>query len=174
MNRKLCFVLALLASVPIRAQEQATHDRGHEAGGDRRGDEGMGFSHDKVAHRFGLTRTGGFITAEVKDAADSASATDVRKHFGHIAAAFKRGDFDLPMFIHGGVPPGVPLMKKLKGEIDYEVHHTSLGGRIAITTAKPKPIYAMHPFLYLQTCANRTSEPTEVVPLLPVDPILLA
>ena len=164
MNRKLCFVLALLASVPIRAQEQATHDRGHEAGVDRRGDEGMGFSHDKVAHHFGLTRTGGFITAEVKDAADSASATDVRKHFGHIAAAFKRGDFDLPMFIHGGVPPGVPLMKKLKGEIDYEVQQTSLGGRIAITTANPKAVHAIHRFLEFQIRDHRTGDSTEVQP----------
>ena len=164
MNRRLGFALVLLASVPIRAQEHATHDRGHEAGVDRRGDEGMGFSHDKVAHHFGLTRTGGFITAEVKDAADAASATDVRKHFGHIAAAFKRGDFDLPMFIHGGVPPGVPLMKKLKGEIDYEVQQTSLGGRIAITTANPKAVHAIHRFLEFQIRDHRTGDSTEVQP----------
>ena len=164
MNRRLGFAVALLASVPIRAQDHATHDRGHEAGVDRRGDEGMGFSHDKVAHHFGLTKTGGFISAEVKDAADAASTADVRKHFGHIAAAFKQGDFDLPMFIHGGVPPGVQLMKKLKGEIDYGMQQTPLGGRIAITTANPKALHAIHRFLDFQIRDHRTGDSTELQP----------
>ena len=164
MNPRLGFALALLASVPTSAQEHSTHEPGHGATVDRRGDEGMGFSHRKVAHHFGLTKTGGFITAEVKDPADAASAADVRKHFGHIAAAFKQGDFDLPMFIHGGVPPGVPLMKKLKAEIDYELQQTPLGGRIAITTVNPKALGAIHRFLEFQIRDHRTGDSTEVQP----------
>src|SRR5580698_5275640 len=30
----------------------------------------------------------------------------------HIAEAFQSGDFDIPMFVHDTVPPGVPEMKK--------------------------------------------------------------
>ena len=70
----------------------------------------------------------------------AASASDVREHFNHIAVAFKRGDFNLPMFIHGRAPPGVPVMKTLKSEINYDLQDTALGGRIAITTTNPKAI----------------------------------
>ena len=158
MNPRLAFVLAVLVSLPL----QARHD--HEAGVDSRGDKGMGFSHDKVAHHFGLTRTGGFIAAEVKDPADAASAGEVRKHFSHIAIAFKQGNFDLPMFIHAREPPGVPLMKKLKSEIDYELQETPLGGRIAITTANPKAIDAIHRFLAFQIRDHRTGDSTALQP----------
>jgi len=117
-----------------------------------------------VAHHFGLTRTGGFITAEVKDGADAASAGAVRQHFNHIAVAFKQGDFDLPMFIHGREPPGVRVMKKLKSEIDYQLQATPLGGRIAITTANRKAIAAIHRFLEFQIRDHRTGDSLAVQP----------
>jgi hypothetical protein len=164
MNPRLALILPIVVSASLHAQEHSNHDHRHEAGVDSRGDQGMGFSHDKVAHHFGLTRAGGFITAEVKDPADAASAEDIRKHFNHIAVAFKHGDFDLPMFIHGRVPPGVPLMKKLKNEINYELQGTPLGGRIAITTTNPKAIDAIHRFLEFQIQDHRTGDSTVVQP----------
>jgi hypothetical protein len=164
MKPGLALIFTVLGSVPLHAQEPSHHDHTHEAAVDTRGDTGMGFSHDKVAHHFGLTRTGGFITAEVKDAADAASAGAVREHFGHIAVAFKHGDFDLPMFIHGREPPGVADMKKLKSEIDYQLQETPLGGRIAITTANPKAIAAIHRFLEFQIRDHRTGDSPAVQP----------
>jgi len=67
MNGRVAAALTIFVTVPLQAQDHSHHDHAHEAGVDSRGDEGMGFSHDKVAHHFGLTRSGGFITAEVKD-----------------------------------------------------------------------------------------------------------
>jgi hypothetical protein len=163
MKRRLALVLAIFAS-PLAAQDSPRQEHAHADGVDSRGDQGMGFSHDKVAHHFGLTRSGGFITAEVKDQADAGSAAQVRMHFSHIAVAFKRGDFDLPMFIHGREPPGVPLMKKLKDQIKYEMQETPLGGRIAITTANPKAVEAIHRFLEFQIRDHRTGDSTEVKP----------
>ena len=111
-----------------------------------------------------MTASGGLITAEVKDPADAGSAGDVRKHFSHIAVAFKQSDFDLPMFIHGRGPPGVPAMKKLKSEINFDLQETPLGGRIAITTANPKAIDAIHRFLKFQIRDHRTGDSTLVQP----------
>ncbi|TMB28429.1 MAG: hypothetical protein E6J61_18025 [Deltaproteobacteria bacterium] len=164
MNGRVAAALTIFVTVPLQAQDHSHHDHAHEAGVDSRGDEGMGFSHDKVAHHFGLTRSGGFITAEVKDPADAASASDVREHFNHIAVAFKRGDFNLPMFIHGRAPPGVPVMKTLKSEINYDLQDTALGGRIAITTTNPKAIDAIHRFLRFQIQDHRTGDSTEIQP----------
>jgi len=63
-----------------------------------RGEKGMGFSQTATTHHFLLNANGG-----------------VRMHLGHIAKAFQSGDFDIPMFVHDTVPPGVPKMKRLLG-----------------------------------------------------------
>ena len=119
----------------------------HFAGVTERGDEGMGFSHQKAVHHFGLTRNGGFILAEASDAADVATTEAIRQHFQHIAKAFSSGDFELPMFIHAKSPPGVSSMKKLKALIQYRFEETDLGGRVVIATASLKALRAVHQFL---------------------------
>jgi hypothetical protein len=130
----------MMTARPVFAQDPDQHAHGV----DTRGDKGMGFSHDMVAHHFGLTKTGGFIA--------------------HIADAFKAGDFSLPLFIHDRVPPGVPEMKKLKAEIEYDFHETPQGGRIDITTANPKALRAVHQFLAFQTKDHRTGDSSAVAP----------
>jgi hypothetical protein len=154
-------IVLMAAAGPVFAQSTEEHAHGVDA----RGDKGMGFSHDMVAHHFGLTKTGGFITAEVKDPANVEKAKPmITGHFAHIADAFKDGDFSLPMFIHDRVPPGVPEMKRLKSEINYDFHETPQGGRIDITTANPKALRAVHQFLAFQIKDHRTGDSTAISP----------
>jgi hypothetical protein len=160
MLRKVILIAFLVVAAPILAQS-AEHARGV----DTRGDKGMGFPHDKVTHHFGLTKTGGFIAAQVKDPADlDAAKPMITGHFAHIADAFKDGDFSLPMFIHDREPPGVPQMKKLKAEINYDFHETPQGGRIDITTSNPKALQAIHQFLAFQIKDHRTGDSVAVKP----------
>lgn len=134
------------------------------SGVDHRGDHAMGFSHEKTTHHFGLTRTGGFISADAKDASDSASRDSIRAHFRHIAAAFKKGKFDLPMFIHGRVPPGVPTLKRRASRIDYSVEDTPNGGRVVIRTSDARALAALHRFLKFQIEDHGTGDSTDVQP----------
>ena len=140
------------------AQTGAAPEETHGAAVDRRGDTGMGFSHEKTIHSFGLTRTGGFISAEAKDASDVASHDAIREHFEHIAQAFSSGDFALPMFIHARRPPGVATMKKLRKAIEYRVENTDRGGRMVIQTSNPKALKAVHRFLRFQIEDHRTGD----------------
>ncbi|HXN40703.1 MAG TPA: hypothetical protein VN918_02860, partial [Myxococcaceae bacterium] len=52
---------------PRQMAEQTKPDSGkavdHFTGVNERGDVGMGFSHQKTVHHFGLTKNGGFISA---------------------------------------------------------------------------------------------------------------
>jgi len=136
-------------SVEVTAGK-SERENAHLAGVTERGDQAMGFSHQKAVHHFGLTRNGGFILAEASDAADTATTQSIRQHFQHIAKAFSSGDFELPMFIHAKSPPGVSSMKKLKALIQYRFEETDLGGRVVIATASPKALRAVHQFLRFQ------------------------
>jgi hypothetical protein len=99
----------------------------HAADLDRRGDQGMGFSHRLTDHHFLLFANGGAIEVEADRSEDNMSKTGIRKHMEMIAGMFGQGDFSLPMFIHDTVPPGVEVMKRLKAQIRYAAENTPTG-----------------------------------------------
>lgn len=78
-----------------------------------RGEHAMGFSQTTTTHHFLLKPDGGVIQVEVKDPKDTNNRDNIRMHLGHIAKMFANDDFDIPMFVHDTVPPGVPEMKQL-------------------------------------------------------------
>jgi hypothetical protein len=140
------------------AQSQSTDREAHFAGVDQRGDKAMGFSHQRTAHHFGLTRNGGFISAEATDAGDTATRDAIRVHFRHIRQSFSSGDFKLPMLIHSKSPPGVDAMKKLKASIRYTFQESQLGGRVVIATENTAARDAIHRFLRFQIEDHRTGD----------------
>lgn len=134
----------------------------HAEAVDQRGDQGMGFSHDRTAHHFTLTGAGGVISAEALDPADTATRDSIRGHFAHIAHAFASGDFELPMFIHDVIPPGAETMKRLRKVITYRAEPTERGARVLVRTANPEALAAVHDFLRFQITDHRTGDPLEV------------
>jgi hypothetical protein len=64
-----------------------------------------------------------------------------------IAGMFSQGDFQLPMLIHGTVPPGVDTMRRLKNEITYVAEITQKGARVRIRTENSDALQAIHEFL---------------------------
>ena len=91
----------------------------HHADVNKRGDQAMGFSHEKTTHHFRLKPDGGVIEVSAKDPKDSASRDQIRHHLTRIVELFGKGDFSLPMFTHGEAPPGTAEMTRLKAEIGY-------------------------------------------------------
>jgi hypothetical protein len=104
------------------------------------------------------------IIANTSDPKDGKSRTAIVNHFRHIASAFKKGDFDMPMFIHDRVPPGVPRMKKHAAEIDYHAEETETGARVVVTTKNEDALAAIHEFLKFQIEDHRTGDSTSVQP----------
>jgi hypothetical protein len=134
---------------------RATHTQMNE-----RGEKGMGFSQTATTHHFLLNAKGGVIQVEVKDSADTTSRNQIRMHLGHIAKAFQSGDFDIPMFVHDTVPPGVPEMKRLQKEIQYSFEETANGGRVVISSMNKEAVEAVHRFLRFQIEEHQTGAPT--------------
>lgn len=165
-------VIGIATTIRLHAQQQSKpqkpvpdcpmmKDRAM-AGMNERGDQGMGFSREKTTHHFYLTKTGGIIQVEADDPKDTVSRDQIRQHLGHIAMMFAEGNFDIPMFIHDQVPPGVPVMKRLKAEIKYQFEETEKGARVIISTSNQAALSAIYEFLSFQIKEHRTGDPLEV------------
>jgi len=128
---------------------------------DERGDKGMGFSQAKTTHHFLLTPDGGVISVEAKDGADTESRDQIRMHLGHIAKAFAAGDFNIPMFVHDQVPPGVPVMQAKKDKITYSFEESERGGKVVIRSGDAEAVSAIHDFLAFQIREHKTGDAME-------------
>jgi len=140
---------------------QQTSDQ-HHAGVVQRGDQVMGFAHEKTTHHFRLYKDGGSIEALANDPGDASSRDEIRDHLQHIAGMFKNGDFNAPMLIHARTPPGVPTMKKLRSQIQYRVEETPNGARVRVSSENPKAVAAIHDFLRFQIQDHQTGDSTEI------------
>jgi hypothetical protein len=107
---------------PMRDQHQKSAD--HVADVDDRGDHAMGFSHESTVHHFTLLPDGGIIEVDIKADQDDTTREQIRMHLTHIAAMFSGNNFDVPMFIHDRIPPGVPVMKEKHASINYTFQPT--------------------------------------------------
>ena len=121
MNIKVIHLLFFLTSGlfcgSALAQQASLRQEDHFAGVEARGDQGMGFSHERTTHHFHLFSDGGSIEIASNDAADAESQKAIRDHLSMIAERFSQGDFAIPMFIHATIPPGIETMKRLNKRI---------------------------------------------------------
>ncbi len=156
----LLTIALLVTHVMLYAQQTpGAHD--HEAMM-HRGEKGMGFSQTKTTHHFLLKSDGGVIAVSANDAKDPETRDYIRAHLTHIAHAFSAGDFDIPMFVHDQDPPGVPVMKRLSNEIQYQARETERGGEVTITTKSGEAVQAIHDFLTFQIREHKTGDPVSL------------
>ncbi|MBV9072739.1 MAG: hypothetical protein JOZ10_03825 [Acidobacteria bacterium] len=145
-------LILLLALHPVFAQDA------HHEGVVKRGDNVMGFSHEKTTHHFELLKDGGLIRADADNPNDVESRDQIRMHMQHIASMFSSGNFNAPMLIHEKTPPGVPTMKRLRKMIQYRIEPTPTGAEVRISTANPQALEAVHQFLRFQIEDHQTGD----------------
>jgi DNA-binding transcriptional MerR regulator len=168
----LLLIVALLmtATAPLRSQQldttpapqshsqTASQESCQHSMDTGRADGGMGFSQAKTRHHFILAKDGGEISVETKDAKDTASRDQIRMHLSHIARMFADGNFDIPMFVHNQVPPGIAVMQSRKDQIQYRFEETRQGGRVVMTSSDPEAVSALHEFLSFQIREHKTGD----------------
>jgi hypothetical protein len=176
--RRIIFAVAICLVVPLtqaaaqhpsnqqkeKAQSSEATCPMHDAHSkmNERGEKGMVFSQTATTHHFFLKPDGGAIQVEANDSADAGNRDNIRMHLAHITKAFANGDFDIPMFVHDTVPPGMPEMKRLPEKIRYSFEETPAGGRVVIATGDQESLAAIHKFLRFQIEEHKTGDPTEV------------
>jgi len=134
----------------------------HHAGVNQRGDQVMGFSHEKTTHHFRLYADGGAIEVSANDPKDAETRDQIQMHLSHIAQMFADGNFRAPMLIHDRVPPGVPTLERLKKEIAWRFEKTAQGGRVRIVTENAEARNALYEFLRFQISDHQTGDPDTV------------
>lgn len=164
----LATVISLCLALPVLGQEGNSgdpanncqmHDHAtHQAVVESRGDQAMGFPHDKTTHHFLLLPDGGLIEVSVSDPADSSNTAAIRSHLRQIASMFGAGDFSAPMFIHDGVPPGVTTMKLMKSAIHYAYKEVPSGGKIRMESTDPIAVASIHDFMRFQIKEHQTHD----------------
>jgi hypothetical protein len=159
----LCFLLIFGPVFVSAIAQQTSPGKGDDFGGvNARGDQGMGFSHEKTTHHFHLLADGGAIEIQSNEPTDGASQKAIRRHLAMIAVKFSDGDFAIPMFIHATLPPGVETMKRLKSTITYDAENTQRGAQLRMTTHDAEALRAIHRFLSFQIRDHRTGDSLEV------------
>ncbi len=144
-------------SAPAACPMHDSHSQMNE-----RGEKGMGFSQTATTHHFVLRADGGVIQVEANNSSDHSTRSNIRMHLDHIAKAFQRGDFNIPLFVHDAVPPGVPEMKQLQKSIQYSFEETPNGGRVLISSSDEEAIHAIHQFLRFQIEEHKTGDPENI------------
>jgi hypothetical protein len=160
-------ITAWLSPLQLTAQDMAScpmhkDAKSRQADVEKRGDEAMGFAHDKTTHHFRLFADGGAIEVTVDDSKDSQDLQAIRLHLNHIAGMFSEGDFSAPMFIHSQVPPGVSEMKERRADISYKYEELPAGAKVRIVTKNRDALNAIHDFLIFQIEEHHTGDSTDV------------
>jgi hypothetical protein len=121
----------------------------------RRGETAMGVDQYTSQHVFEPLPDGGRIVLQRKEV-DLAGEETIRAHMRTIAAAFTRGDFAVPGFVHATTEvPGTAAMRRLRGEITYIPRDMPGGAEVVIATKNPDAIAAVHEFLAFQRMDHR-------------------
>jgi hypothetical protein len=154
--------LSITISLRLLASQGKTGDE-HLTGMTRRGDHVMGFSQEKATHHFRLYLDGGAIEVAANNPRDSGTRDQIQTHLSHIAHMFSEGNFNAPMLIHDQVPPGVPVLQRLKTAVAYSFEKTDKGARVAITTNNREALDAVHEFLRFQIANHQTGDSPNVV-----------
>ena len=143
------------ANCPMHAQHMAAAtpiDHRHDS---------FGFSHESSKHAFRILPTGGAIELRATDD-DPKTVAAIRTHLREIEAAFRKGDFSKPKFVHERMPDGVDTMRERRQSIQYRFEELPEGARVTITTKDARALQAIHAFLRFQIADHRTQDPLTV------------
>jgi hypothetical protein len=162
MKLAIAMIVVLTLSAYSQQQDSPASPSGKHCEMEKRGDDAMGFSHEKTTHRFLLFSDGGAIEVRANDPADKTSRDEIRMHLSHITEMFAAGNLNVLMFIHGTTPAGAPVMEKLHDQIHYKFQETEAGARVRIRTEDKQAIEAVHEFLKFQIAEHQTGDSTNI------------
>ena len=155
MRASTVVVLGIASMACARTKAPAPGSDSAFAALQQRGETAMGVDQYTSQHVFEPLPDGGRIVLQRKEN-DPAGEQTIRTHMRTIAAAFSRGDFALPGFVHAMADvPGTATMKRLHDEISYTPRDTPGGGEVDISTKNPDAVAAIHDFLAFQRMDHR-------------------
>ena len=114
-----------------------------------RGQVAMGVNQYTSTHKFDALADGGRIELQ-RDANDPRDVATIRAHLKEVMAAFQKGDFSVPGFVHAQEVPGTKEMAAKRSVIQYVYGDLPQGGQIRLTTLDAGALRAIHEFMAFQ------------------------
>ena len=111
----------------------------------------MPFDLERTRHAFDPTADGGVLTVTARDPSDTTQVRLIQDHLRSASAAFARGDFSDPAFIHGDEMPGLAELRRGYEGIDVRGASLDDGARIVFSTQDPALVDAIHRWFAAQT-----------------------
>lgn len=122
----------------------------------QRGQVAMGVDQYTSTHKFDDLADGGRIELQ-RDTNDARDVATIRAHLKEVMAAFEKGDFKIPGFVHAQEVPGTKVMAARKSSIRYVYSDLPQGGHIRLFTSDPIALRAIHEFMAFQRKDHRAS-----------------
>jgi hypothetical protein len=148
-------VLLFLAGCSDRSERRSSSADSAFARVQARGEVAMGVNQYTSTHHFQPLPDGGRIMLE-RNQIDLAGVAQIRRHLQGIAAAFARGNFALPGFVHDREVPGTAVMAERRAYISYSVDSLPRGGELRLQSSDSAAITAIHEFLAFQRQDHRS------------------
>jgi hypothetical protein len=147
-------VSAAVATAHAQSPDSATSDSSsgsRQAEVAARGAGVMPFDLERPRHAFEPTADGGVLMVTARDPSDTTQVRLIREHLASASAAFARGDFSDPAFIHGDEMPGLAELRRGYGRIDVRGASLDDGARIVFSTQDPALVDAINRWFAAQT-----------------------
>ena len=119
-----------------------------------RGQAAMGVDQYTSTHKFDDLADGGRIELQ-RDENDPRDVATIRAHLKEVMAAFEKGDFRVPGFVHAQEVPGTQVMAARRALIRYAYADLPQGGQIRLTTSDADALRAIHEFMAFQRTDHR-------------------
>jgi hypothetical protein len=126
-----------------------------------RGGKAMLVNQDSATHLFDALPDGGRIELQA-DTDDPKAIAGIREHFGMIEAAFRRGDFSTPFFVHDKTVPGTAVMSAKQERIRYTRADLPRGAELRLQSTDRAVIAAIHDFMAFQRGEHRAGGASSV------------
>jgi hypothetical protein len=150
MHLLAAFVLA--ASIFTGTTQEHVHNAAHGV---------MPFDMAKTLHVFVMNDQGGVQKVVVRENAGADQIEMIRKHLGHEAEAFSKGDFADPGHLHGDSMPGLADMKANADKIHVTYSPLANGAQITFQSTDVHTITAIHRWFGAQLSEHGADAKTE-------------
>lgn len=118
----------------------------------------LGIDIDKVAQHYYLVRAGGVIELTAKDPNDTSTVKAIQKYLDMQKDLFEKGKNESENEVHGKVPDGAPVLKKMRNEITFYSGKTDEGGVLRMFTTNEQAKQAVYEFIKFEIGEHNTGD----------------
>ena len=118
----------------------------------------LGVEIDKVAQHYYLVKAGGVIELTAKDPNDTATVKAIQKYLDMQKDLFEKGKNESENEVHGKVPDGVLVLKKMRNDITFYTNKQDDGAVLRMFTTNAQAKEAVYEFIKFQIGEHNTGD----------------